>query len=155
MEIIAKQTYIRGGQQKLTDITRVVKKMSIPKMRLQLTQMNKHAAKRILETLNQAVANAQNNHGISEDNLVLKEMLILRGPHYKRMRPVSRGMGHAILKRTSHIYIKLESKEEVKPIEVKTEEKIEVAPAVEKKVAEKKAVTKKPSVKKVVKTKSE
>lgn len=155
MEIIAKQTYIRGGQQKLTDITRVVKKMSIPKMRLQLTQMNKHAAKRILETLNQAVANAQNNHGISEDKLVLKEMLILRGPHYKRMRAVSRGMGHAILKRTSHIYIKLESKDEV--VATKTESKsAEVATEkVVAPVAEKKPVTKKSTVKKVVAKKTE
>lgn len=149
MEIIAKQTYIRGGQQKLTDITRVIKKMSIPKMRLQLTQMNKHAAKRVLETLNQAVANAQNNHGISEDKLVLKELLILRGPHYKRMRAVSRGMGHAILKRTSHIYIKLESKDEMTPAEVKAEEK-----KVEEKKEEVKSV-KKPTVKKVVAKKTE
>ncbi len=140
MEIIAKQTYIRGGQQKLTDITRVVKKMSIAKMRLQLQQMNKHAAKRILETLNQAVANAQNNHGISEDKLVLKEMLILRGPHYKRMRPVSRGMGHAILKRTSHIYIKLESKEETES---------STQPVVNSKVEETKTEEVKPVVKKV------
>ncbi len=156
MEIIAKQTYIRGGQQKLTDVTRVIKKMSVPKMRLQLMQMNKHAAKRILETLNQAIANAQNNHGISEDNLVLKEMLVLRGPHYKRMRAVSRGMGHAILKRTSHIVIRLETKEEVKS-EVKEvkPEKVEAAAEAKPAVSEKKTVTKKPTVKKVVAKKTE
>lgn len=140
MEIVAKQTYIRGGQQKLTDVTRVLKKLSVAKMRLQLTQMNKHAAKRILETLNQAVANAQNNHGISEDKLKVKELLILRGPHYKRMRAVSRGMGHAILKRTSHIYIKLESVEDTTPVVAET-----------KVVEPKEAVAKK--TKKVVKAK--
>lgn len=155
MEIIAKQTYIRGGQQKLTDVTRVIKHMSVSKMRMQLMQMNKHAAKRILETLNQAVANAQNNHGISEDKLVLKELLILRGPHYKRMRAVSRGMGHAILKRTSHIYIKLESTEDVKPAEVKAaetkveEKKEEVKPVV------KKVSTKKPAAAKAKAGKAE
>jgi large subunit ribosomal protein L22 len=119
MEVTAKQSYVRGSVQKLTDVTRVVKNMKVTAMRTQLSQMNKDAARRILETLNQAVANAQHNFGISEDKLVLKELLILRGPHYKRMRPVSRGQGHAILKRTSHIFIKLASMEETKAVETK------------------------------------
>lgn len=111
MEIVAKQTYVRGSGERLRDVARVVKHLKVPALRMQLSQMNKDAARRILETLNQAIANAQHNFGVSEDKLVLKELLILRGPHYKRMRAVSRGMGHAILKRTNHIYIKLESVE--------------------------------------------
>lgn len=97
----------------MTDVTRVIKKLSIPAMRRQLTLMNKDAARRILETLDQAIANAQHNFGVSLDNLELKELLILRGPHYKRFRAVSRGTGHAILKRTSHIVVTLKTKDEV------------------------------------------
>ncbi|MBP9699986.1 hypothetical protein KBD71_01765 [Candidatus Woesebacteria bacterium] len=113
MEILSKQTYVRQSQQKLRDVARVVKHLPLPALRLQLTQMNREAAKRILETVNQAVANAQHNFGVSEDQLSLKELLILRGPHYKRMRPVSRGQGHAILKRTSHIVVRLVTAEGV------------------------------------------
>lgn len=113
MEIVSKQTYVRQSQQKLRDVARVVKHLPLPSLRLQLTQMNREAAKRILETVNQAVANAQHNFGVSEDQLSLKELLILRGPHYKRMRPVSRGQGHAILKRTSHIVVRLATAEGV------------------------------------------
>ncbi len=161
MEIVSKQTYVRQSQQKLRDVARVVKHLPIPALRLQLTQMNREAAKRILETVNQAVANAQHNFGVSEDQLTLKELLILRGPHYKRMRPVSRGQGHAILKRTSHIVVRLATAEAVtaKPAahdhdhdhaheaaaaqaEVVAEEKtVKSAPKTEKKAAPKKTST--------------
>lgn len=162
MDIIAKQTHVRGSVQKLTDVTRVVKHLSVSRMRTQLGQMNKDAARRILETLNQAVANAQHNYGISEDKLVLKEMLILRGPHYKRMRAVSRGMGHAILKRTSHIVITLssldktagEKKQEVKKVE-ETSAAPEVMAEVKPKAVAKKPTTKKSTVQKVVAKKTE
>lgn len=152
MEVTAKQSYVRGSVQKLTDVTRVVKNMKVPAMRTQLSQMNKDAARRILETLNQAIANAQHNFGISEDKLVLKELLILRGPHYKRMRPVSRGQGHAILKRTSHIFIKLGSTEDV--VAKKTEEIKPVDQEIS--GSEKtKATVKKVQTKKVTKKKTE
>ena len=123
MQVVAKQTYVRGSGERLRDVVRVVKHLKVPAMRTQLSQMNKDAARRILETLNQAVANAQHNFGISEDKLAVKEMLILRGPHYKRMRAVSRGMGHAILKRTNHIQITLQSIEENREKSVEPSEK--------------------------------
>lgn len=112
MDITAKQTYVRQSQQKLRDVARAVKALPVATMRTQLTMMNKEAAKRILQTLDQAVANAKHNHGVSEDKLAVKELLILRGPHYKRFRAVSRGMAHSILKRTSHIVITLSTVEE-------------------------------------------
>lgn len=155
MEIKASQTYIRSSQQKLRDVARVVKHLPVPALRTQLTMMNKDAAKRILETVNQAVANAQHNFGVNIEQLELKELLILRGPHYKRMRAVSRGMGHAILKRTSHISVTLITKDnskqeagenkkeqkEEKP-NIKIEKKISVKKTT-KKVADKKSTTKK------------
>lgn len=139
MEIKASQSYVRGGQQKMTDVTRVIKKLSIPAMRRQLTLMNKDAARRILETLDQAIANAQHNFGISLDNLELKELLILRGPHYKRFRAVSRGTGHAILKRTSHIVVTLKTKEEVAVTKSASDEKAGEIPTEAKKTETKPA----------------
>lgn len=149
------------GQQKLRDVARAVKGLSVVEMRTQLGMLNKDAARRILETLNQAVANAQHNHGVSEDKLVVKELLVLRGPHYKRFRAVSRGQGHAILKRTSHIVVTLAVVEEQKPAtEIaqkveKRESKPEVKPepTAEKKSTSTKKTTKKTNTKKVTKAK--
>ncbi len=126
MMIIAKQSHVRCGQQKLRDVARAVKHLPVTKMRLQLSQMNKEPARRILETLDQAIANASHNFNLSEDKLKLEEMLILRGPHYKRFRAVSRGMAHSILKRTSHISITLATIDEtLQKEEVKQESKAE------------------------------
>ncbi|HSW89795.1 MAG TPA: uL22 family ribosomal protein [Patescibacteria group bacterium] len=112
MLIKAKQSYVRSGQKKLGDVARAIKKMPVAAMRTELGRMNSEAARRILETLDQAVANAKHNFNVSEENLKLESLLILRGPHYKRFRAVSRGQGHAILKRTSHISITLKSVEQ-------------------------------------------
>jgi large subunit ribosomal protein L22 len=142
MIITAKQSYVRCGEQKLRDVARAIKGLSVTESKVQLTKLNKEPARRILETVNQAVANATHNFGLSEEKLAFREMLILRGPHYKRFRAVSRGQGHGIIKRTSHIVVKLETIDtpvtvaEAKP-EVKEEVKQEV-----KKVVAKKATTK-------------
>jgi large subunit ribosomal protein L22 len=111
MTITASQTYVRSSSQKLRDTADAVKKLDIAAMRAELSYMNKEPAKRILQTLDQAVANAAHNFGIDEKQLVLKKLQILQGPQYKRMRAVSRGQGHSILKRTSHIVIELATKE--------------------------------------------
>lgn len=115
--ISGSQKYIRTSVQKLTDVTRAIKGMPLDTMRMQLAQMNKTAARRILETLNQTVANATHNFGVSEDRLKVDQILVLRGPHYKRFRAVSRGQGHAILKKTSHVVIHLKT---IEPKNVET-----------------------------------
>lgn len=144
MIIKGSQKYIRSSEQKIRFVADSVKGLTLPKMREQLTLINKDAARRILQTLDQTIANAQHNFGVNVDQLELLHLRVLRGPVYKRMRAVSRGQGHAILKRTSHIMIELQTKETVvaapKAEEVKTEE---VAAPVEAKKTVKKPAAKK------------
>lgn len=64
----------------------------------------------IYKTLKSAIANAEHNYSLKAKDLYVKEIYVNEGPTYKRMRPVSRGRGHAILKRTSSITIKLDTK---------------------------------------------
>ena len=47
-------------------------------------------------------------------NLVIKEIIINKGPFFKRWQPVSRGMAHPIKKRTSHIKVLIAEKSETK-----------------------------------------
>jgi len=153
MIVTASQNYVRCSSQKLKEVADSVRKLSVEEMRKNLSFMNKEAARRLLQTLDQAVANATHNHGLGVNQVELESLLILRGPHYKRMRAVSRGQGHAILKRTSHIVVKLrsiEAKEEVKKAvePVKVEEKKETVQAEKKPVAK---TVKKPAAKKAVK----
>ena len=70
----------------------------------------KKAAAPLTKVLKSAMANAQNNKGIKPEGLVIKEILVNEGPTLKRIRPVSRGAAHQILKRTSQIKVLLEEK---------------------------------------------
>ena len=65
----------------------------------------------IEKVLNSAVANAENNHGMSTDNLVVKAAFVDEGPTFKRIRPRAKGSAARIRKRTSHITIIVAPKE--------------------------------------------
>lgn len=148
MIVTGSQKFIRVSPQKVKFVADAVKKMSLVDMRTHLSYLNKEAARKLLSTLNQALANAQHNYGLSPEQLKLETLLVLRGPQYKRMRARSRGQGHSILKRTTHIVIKLKS---IEVEAAKTEKKVEAKIEKEVKTEVKEKVTKKPAVKKTVK----
>lgn len=148
MIIEASQKYIRVSPQKVKFVADAVKKMTLSDMRTHLSYMNNEAARKLLVTLDQAFANAQHNFGLSQESLSLESLLILRGPQYKRQRARSRGQGHAILKRTTHIVFKLKS---IDAPAAAVEAKEEVKSDVKEVKTEKKTVAKKPTSKKVTK----
>ena len=59
-----------------------------------------------------ASANAVNNFGQDSNSLYVKEVIVTEGPTYKRSLPISRGRTHPVLKRTSHITVTVESRNE-------------------------------------------
>ena len=62
------------------------------------------AASPILEKLlNSAIANAEHNHSLNPDNLVVSEAFVNHGPIMKRFRERAQGRASRINKRTSHI----------------------------------------------------
>lgn len=65
----------------------------------------KKAAKMIHKLLTSAVANATNNFKQEPKTLMVKEVIINKGPTLKRGVPVSRGRVYPILKRTAHITV--------------------------------------------------
>ena len=110
MLITAHQKYLRQTPTRLRLVAEAVRAVQSPeKAMLQLSLMNKKAARTLHKIMTQAVANAQHNHNISIDDLEIREILVMEGPQYKRFQPVSRGRAHDILKRTSHVKIVLES----------------------------------------------
>ena len=75
-----------------------------------LETTNTKASRLILKVLNSAIANAVNNNGAKEDNLVISECYINPGPVYKRIKFASRGNVDHHNKRTSHITVKVSDK---------------------------------------------
>ena len=72
-----------------------------------LETTNTKASRLIKKVLKSAVANAVNNQGAKEENLVISECFINPGPVYKRIKFASRGNVDRRDKRTSHITVKV------------------------------------------------
>ena len=64
----------------------------------------------VKKVLMSAAANAEHNMGMDKADLYVAECYADGGQMLKRMQPVSKGRGHAILKRTSHITVILDVK---------------------------------------------
>ncbi|MED6157681.1 60S ribosomal protein L22 [Stylosanthes scabra] len=70
-----------------------------------LELMPYRACEAIIKIVFSAGANASNNLGLSKGSLVICKAEVNEGRTLKRMRPVSRGRGYPIRKRTCHIAI--------------------------------------------------
>lgn len=71
----------------------------------------KFAADIIGKVLNSAIANAENNHKLNRDRLIVLEAFVDQGPTMKRFMPRAQGRASMIHKRTSHITIVVAEKE--------------------------------------------
>jgi large subunit ribosomal protein L22 len=65
------------------------------------------AARIIRKVLESAIANAENNNGADIDELKISEIMVDDGPTMKRTRPRAKGRADRILKRTSHITVRV------------------------------------------------
>lgn len=72
-----------------------------------LMTTNTKSSRLISKVLESAIANATNNFGAKESNLVISECFINPGPVYKRVKYASRGNVDRRDKRTSHITVKV------------------------------------------------
>lgn len=79
-----------------------------------LSQTTKRAASPLVALINSAVANAKNNFNIEKDSLVIKEFRVDGGVVMKRSMPRARGSAFPIKKRTSHVLVVLDSKDNSK-----------------------------------------
>lgn len=105
MEVQALTKYVRMSQLKLRDVAREIVGMRAREALDLLKLIPRKSARLILKTLKSAVANAENNHSINGDEMIIKRALIEQGPSLKRFRPSARGMAHPYRKSTSHIRI--------------------------------------------------
>jgi len=77
-----------------------------------LNNTNKKASSMVIPVLKSAAANAENNHQMAPEKLYVHEIYADKGITMKRFQPRAKGSAYPILKRTSHITVKLAEKEE-------------------------------------------
>ena len=113
MEVKSTYKYARISPKKARDVARAIQGMPVSDALDALAYTPRKAAQLVGKTLKSAVANAENNHELIDDELTVKEATVGDGPTFKRFKPRARGSASAIRKRTSHLYIVLTDEEEI------------------------------------------
>jgi len=107
MDVRSTTKHARISPKKARDVAREIQGLPVSDALDALTYTPKKSAHLIGKTLKSAIANAENNHELSADELIVKEAVVGEGPTLKRFKPRARGSAGAIRKRTSHIFITL------------------------------------------------
>ncbi len=103
----ARARYVRTSARKARMVCGHIRGKSVPEARAILAFTPRDAARDWSKLLESAVANAENNHELLEDDLVVREAYADEGPTIKRFRPRAMGRATPIRKRTSHLTITL------------------------------------------------
>ncbi|MEM6430349.1 MAG: 50S ribosomal protein L22 [Deinococcota bacterium] len=103
---------IRITPQKTRLVADLVRGCDVEKAEDILRFTPRRAAQPILKLLQSAKANAVNNHDMFEDSLFVSKIMVDEGPTLKRYLPRARGRADLLRKRTSHITIVLEERDE-------------------------------------------
>ena len=110
MEVQAKLKFARISAQKCRLVADQIRGLPVEKAINLLTFSNKKAAVLVKDVLNSAVANAEHNDGMDVDSLFVSTVFVDEGPTMKRFEARAKGRGNRILKRTSHITVKVVEK---------------------------------------------
>jgi large subunit ribosomal protein L22 len=112
-EVRAQAKYVHASARKARLVADTIRNRSVPEARTILAFTQKAVARDIEKVLRSAVANAEANHNLEGDDLVVSAVYADEGPTLKRFRPRARGRVGRIFKRTCHITIKLAESERV------------------------------------------
>lgn len=107
MEIVSILKRANISAQKVRLVANQVRGMNVEQAEQLLTFSPKKAAHIVKKALMSAVANAEHNNGMDVDELYISTIHVDEGPTLKRGRARAKGRGTQILKRTSHITVKV------------------------------------------------
>jgi ribosomal protein L22 len=103
----ARARYVRTSARKARMICGHLRGKSVQEARAILAFTPREVARDWSKLLESAVANAESNHELLEDDLIVGEAYADEGPTIKRFRPRAMGRATPIRKRTSHLTIAL------------------------------------------------
>ena len=106
-EVRAEAKWVRVSARKARLVAEHIRGRSVPEARTMLAFSERAAAREIDKLLRSAVANAEANHNLIGDDLVVKTAYVDEGPTIKRWQMRARGRLGRIHKRTCHITIKV------------------------------------------------
>ncbi|NRB20291.1 MAG: 50S ribosomal protein L22 [Rhodobacteraceae bacterium] len=111
-EAMAKLRMLRTSPQKLNLVAGLIRGKKVDRALTDLTFSNKRIAQDVKKCLQSAIANAENNHNLDVDELIVAEAYVGKNMTLKRGRPRARGRFGKILKPFSEITILVRQVEE-------------------------------------------
>jgi large subunit ribosomal protein L22 len=115
MRVHAQAKWVRTSARKARLVLDHIRGCSVPEARTILAFTSRAVATDIEKVLRSAVANAEANHGLDGDDLVVESAYADEGPTLKRWKPRARGRVNRIRKRTCHVTLVLAEVEEATP----------------------------------------
>ena len=112
-EVKASAKWVRTSARKARLVVEHIRGRSVPEARTVLAFTQRAVARDVEKLLKAAVANAEANHGLIGDDLVITAAYVDEGPVFKRWRARARGRAARIRHKTCHITLKLSPVDEV------------------------------------------
>jgi len=107
VRVRAEARWLRFSARKARLVLDHIRGRTVPEARTILAFTPRAAAVDIAKVLRSAVANAEANHGLDGDELVVEAAYADEGPTLKRWKPRARGRVNRIRKRTCHVTLVL------------------------------------------------
>ena len=111
-EAMAKTRMLRTSPQKLNLVAAMIRGKKVEKALSDLTFSKRRIANDVKKCLQSAIANAENNHNLDVDELIVAEAYVGKNLVMKRGRPRARGRFGALRKPFSELTIKVRQVEE-------------------------------------------
>ncbi|MGE0640336.1 MAG: 50S ribosomal protein L22 [Thermoanaerobaculia bacterium] len=111
MEVTAHLRHLQASAQKVRLVVDLIRGMDVEEAAVVLRTTKKSAAKPVEKLLRSAIANAENrDQNVDVGKLYVKEIFVDGGPSLKRIQANTMGRAFRILKRQSHVTIKLDTR---------------------------------------------
>ena len=107
MQVAARLRFARISPQKCRLVADMVRGKAVGEALTTLEYTPKKAARIVKKVLESAIANAENNHGADIDELRVSTVEVNEAPTFGRYRARAKGRGARIIKRNSHITIRV------------------------------------------------
>jgi large subunit ribosomal protein L22 len=128
MDVRSVSKYLRVSPFKAREMTRAIQGLHVNAALDLLTFTPRKTALMVRKTLKSAIANAENNHEMTVEDLFVKSAFVGEGPTLKRFMPRARGSAGAIRKRTAHITVIVSNENIPAPNRPGKKESVHVSP---------------------------
>ncbi len=111
MQVRATAKYLRVSPRKARRVAATVTGRPAGEALAILRFLPSPTARTLAKVVRSAVANAENTHNLDPSGLTVANVLVDKGPAFKRIDPKSRGQWGLLKRRTSHVTVIVENEE--------------------------------------------